>query len=272
MVVQYENSFLSQELHKDEAMSRHQPQESSRRSTGGAEGSSNEVRILIIGKSGNGKSTLGNTILGDSSFKTGKGMTETTQRTQEAAANRFDRHIKVIDTADICNLDKDPKDMKKDVNFWKAAQPTVVLLTVRCDCRYTPEEFGIYKRISQLWKYRSLKKRLVVAFTFHDRQDHDLRKQLKTVSGELRKVLKDASDRYVEFNNDEGTPQTTKEEQVKRLMGVIQGMEEANKKKTKQKKSRLLSWCTRGTQPLNYHVRSMSCGDVSELNELILLL
>nr|KAG5692883.1 hypothetical protein BaRGS_002318 [Batillaria attramentaria] len=93
--------------------------------------------------------------------------------------------------------------MEQEVGKWReltAPGPSAVLLTVRTDIRYTPEEYDIYRQIKQLWG-SDLTKRLVVAFTFGDRQDQDLEEELKVVCPELKSVLRDASGRYVVFNN-----------------------------------------------------------------------
>nr|KAG5692958.1 hypothetical protein BaRGS_032390 [Batillaria attramentaria] len=90
----------------------------------------------------------------------------------------------------------------------------IILLVVRCDVRYTAEEYAIYKKIKELWGDKSLCERLVVAFTFWDRQKSDIEKELNTtVPQELKNVLKDASNRYVVFNNSDNRPCLSEEQE-----------------------------------------------------------
>ena len=93
-----------------------------------------------------------------------------------------------------------PADICAEINRWKtliSPGPDVILLAVRCDVRYTAEEYAIYKMMKEAWNETTFCKRLVLAFTFADRQDQDIKTELKTVCHELQSVLKDAGHRYV---------------------------------------------------------------------------
>ena len=98
----------------------------------------------------------------------------------------------------------DPADIRAEINRWKALispGPDVILLAVRCDVRYTAEEYAIYKRMKEAWNEATFCKGLVLAFTFGDRQEKNIETELKTVCHELQSVLKDSGHRYVVFNN-----------------------------------------------------------------------
>ncbi|KAK7487674.1 hypothetical protein BaRGS_00021093 [Batillaria attramentaria] len=93
-----------------------------------------EIRLLVIGKTGNGKSALCNSILGRDVFKTGRSMSPTTQTAQEGY---------VVDTPDVTNLEMPGSQMHKEVARWKSMMepyPSAVLLVVRCDDRNIEEE------------------------------------------------------------------------------------------------------------------------------------
>ncbi|XP_025083377.1 GTPase IMAP family member 4-like [Pomacea canaliculata] len=159
------------------------------------------TRILIIGKTGNGKSTVGNIILRQKMFAVGTGMACTTVSTATRSSARNGRIIEVTDTPDLSNQYHTVAEIQAEVKKWKGdpeTTPDAVLLAVRCDVRYTAEEFAIYQQVKKIWGH-DLCRRLVVAFTFGDRQDRDLGEELGTVCHELKSVLKDASDRYVLF-------------------------------------------------------------------------
>lgn len=95
-----------------------------------------------------------------------------------------------------------------EVEKWRqmtSGQPTTVLLTVRCDVRYTAEEYEVYQEILKLWGNKEvLRKRLVVAFTFGDRLDEDIRLVVNDPPPELKKVLQTAEKRYMVFTNKVG--------------------------------------------------------------------
>ena len=111
----------------------------------------------------------------------------------------------VIDTPDINQWSLSPRQKQEQVAEWKeltSPGPTTILMTVRCDIRYTAEEKVVYDEIKELWDNDTdFCQRLVVAFTFGDRQDENLGDELRDVCRELQSVLKDAGNRYVLFNN-----------------------------------------------------------------------
>ena len=60
-----------------------------------------------------------------------------------------------------------------------SGKPHVILLAVRCDIRYTPEEYAIYRQVKEIVDDGLMCQRLVVAFTFGDRQDEDIEEDIK---------------------------------------------------------------------------------------------
>nr|KAG5686320.1 hypothetical protein BaRGS_032531 [Batillaria attramentaria] len=178
--------------------------------------------LIVVGKTGNGRSSVGNTLLGKDEFQTGCGMSSTTTEPKAATSDQLPK-IKVVDTPDISDNDNfTDKQRKEQLSKWKrlaAPGPHAILLTVRCDVRYTAEEYDIYKQLKKLWG-DSFCKLLIVAFTFGDRQDTDIEEELKSsVPNELNNVLKDARNRYVVFKNRAGPEE--KRKTVNTLLGIV---------------------------------------------------
>ncbi|PVD35797.1 hypothetical protein C0Q70_02761 [Pomacea canaliculata] len=182
-----------------------------------------EVRIIIVGKTGNGKSTLGNILLGKSSFPVCCSMSSTTLGTQMDEGQFKGKQLKVVDTPDIANLGLTSDEAQRQVSEWKrlmTPDPHAILLTVRCDAPYTPTEYALYRQLQWLWGGNSLSQRLVVAFTFGDRLDLQVDTVLRTVSKELQSVVKDASGRYVVFNSK--ATDDEKGQQVQNLLDILE--------------------------------------------------
>ncbi|XP_076457511.1 GTPase IMAP family member 9-like [Babylonia areolata] len=161
--------------------------------------------ILVVGKAGNGKSAVCNTLLGEEKFPVGRSMSATTKTVQYEERFNEGKRIRVIDTPDIINCGLEgARERQTEVERWMRLVPTtspsLVLVAVRCDVRYTNEEFEVYREIERFWGAQSLNKHLAVAFTFGDRQDYDIGDDVRNPPPELGALLKKAKKHYLLFN------------------------------------------------------------------------
>lgn len=131
----------------------------------------------------------------------------------------------VVDTPDPMNWDGDEKpQLNEEIQRWKSLtspNPSAILLAIRCDVRYTAEEYDGYRRIMAAWKDNSFTRHLVVVFTFGDRQDKDIKEELKSICPELKSVLSDASQRYIVFNNQV----SNRDELLAEIQQFVRGMD-----------------------------------------------
>lgn len=181
--------------------------------------------ILVIGKSGNGKSAVCNTIAGEAKFTVGRSLAATTTTADSAVVHRHGVTMNVIDTPDIVNCIKNDNERRDEVTKWKSLikfgeKTLVVLLIIRSDVRYTNEEYRVFEEINRCWgSSPSLKKGLIVAFTFGDTLEEDIAETVKSPPPELMKVLAgDAKNRYVLFKH---TKNDNKDEQLADLLKCI---------------------------------------------------
>nr|KAG5703207.1 hypothetical protein BaRGS_034118 [Batillaria attramentaria] len=110
--------------------------------------------------------------------------------------------------------------LEEEIKRWKeltSPSPSAIVLTVRCDVRYTGEEYDIYRQMKKTWGDKAFTRRLVVAFTFGDRQDRDISQELQSVNEELKSVIRDAKGRYAD--------DTEKQVQVQKLLDIVSSME-----------------------------------------------
>ncbi|XP_076457936.1 GTPase IMAP family member 4-like [Babylonia areolata] len=165
----------------------------------------NRFNILIVGNVGSGKSTVGNTLLGEEKFPVGRGMSMTTTDHQCHDLYLRDMMIRVIDTPDI-TVNKSESDQREEVRKWKRSllksfYSPFVLVTVRCDVSYTEENFSMYQKIKKYWGCPSLSKALNVAYTFGDCQGHNIHEYVRNPPSELKKLLEKAKNRHLVFTN-----------------------------------------------------------------------
>ncbi|XP_070201266.1 GTPase IMAP family member 8-like isoform X2 [Littorina saxatilis] len=202
-----------------------------RRTSAQDERQPDERRVLIIGKTGNGRSTLGNLLLGTDQFRVATGMSAATTQAQTGRrAATKGTALKVVDTPDLINQEMSEADMRCQVNQWKTettSNPDVILMAVRCDIRYTSEEYKLYQKIKELWGDASqFCQKLIVAFTFGETLDEDIQEVMKDVGPELRHVLGDAGNRFVVFSKDDPKMTETAISKVLRFRGGEQAVPE----------------------------------------------
>ena len=80
--------------------------------------------------------------------------------------------------------------------------PTAILLTVRSDVRFTQSDYNVCTELKSLWgDDAGFSRRLIVVFTFSDKNPNVSQETIKKSFPELGNVLSDASNVYTTVNN-----------------------------------------------------------------------